>query len=136
MTKMIEYELELFKIHLKAARAYLIGKSKEDDDAPSQYARFVSNAAKKLEELNYDSNWKPISDPPKRHGEYFVFTEDEHIMNLQYNPDLVKDEQWGWDDRTYDKEGCVIDYDWIVCSEKVLYWMHIPKPPKVGDGSG
>ena len=49
---MTKTEIDMHRIHLEGVAAYLSGKQKEPDDAPSQHRAAVNRALKDLERLN------------------------------------------------------------------------------------
>ena len=71
--------------------------------------------------------------PPKKSGKYFVFDENEGILQLEYD-ECIDDERWGFWEEYFDMETLgSMGSDWKPYPLKVLYWMIMPEPPKEGD---
>lgn len=72
-------------------------------------------------------------DQPKKSGKYFVFDENEGILQLEYD-ECIDDERWGFWEEYFDMETLgSMGSDWKPYPLKVLYWMIMPEPPKAGD---
>ena len=109
----------------------------ESDRYTHQLLERVLGVIKEQEEriaIMSEGGWTDArTNPPNKHGKYFAFTDNEEIIWVEFNPDYEDGEKWGWQDRQYDMNGCVVDSYWIPCTYRILYWMNIPEPPKEGE---